>query len=93
MSKRQYAIHHVHTADSWVTYFPVETIVITIELTLIGWIRYSLKMKGVREYRTNMKGAYERLTDPDYAKPRWFTSPPAVYAMTAIIIALLVYFY
>ena len=40
-----------------------------------------------------MKGAYERLTDPDYAKPRWFTSPPAVYAMTAIIIALLVYFY
>jgi hypothetical protein len=74
-------------------YFPVETIVFIVGITLIGLIRHVVKMKETADYRASMNGAYERVTDPNYTKPRWFTSPPAVYAMIAIVIALLVYFY
>ncbi len=74
-------------------YFPVETIVFIVGIMLIGWIRHVVKIKETADHRASMKGAYERLTNPGYTKPRWFTSPPAVYAMTAVILGLLVYFY
>ena len=74
-------------------YFPVETIVITVGVSLIGLIRHVVKKKEIAGDRARTKNAYERLTNPDYARPRWFLSPPALYATIAIVIALLVYFY
>ena len=74
-------------------YFPVETIVITVGVSLIGLIRYVVKEKEIAGDRARTKDAYERLTNPDYARPRWFISPPALYAAIVIVIALLVYFY
>lgn len=74
-------------------YIPVETIVVIVGITLIGSIRHVVKMKETADYRASIKGSSERLANPNYVKPRWFTTPLAAYTAIAGFIALLVYFY
>ena len=74
-------------------YFPVETIAITVGISLIGLIRYAVKKKETADYRASIKGSSERLTNPNYVEPRWYTSRWVVYPLAACFIALVVYFY
>jgi len=74
-------------------YKPVETVVICVGITLIGWIRQAVKMKEKSEYRAKLKGSHERLTNANYVEPRWYSSPWVIYPLAAAIIALLIYFY
>jgi len=74
-------------------YIPTETIVVIVGITVIGLIRYAVKIKQEADDNAKTKGAYAKLVNPHYEKPRWFATPLAIYAMIAVIIASLIYFY
>ncbi len=76
-----------------IIYIPVETIVLVVGITLIGFICYAVKRKKIAADMAETNGAYEKLTNPNYVKPGWFSTPLVIYAMIAGIMASLVYFY